>query len=545
MGGRLTEPERVALAGLCAAGAGRVARRRPADAFGLRLAAAEFAWPLAIAAPATSVRRRARAIYNHECGAIAEEWFGHPHPGKWRAEFPGPLRTYRLRSETSGAGRIDPAFFDTLTRSDRMEITRRRLDLNRHRVEGLGADLVGYRKWTAERAAENPLLSPAGMALPLNAVLDFSQGPGQPDLVFRDMTLATRATYGGSPQPLSADSTAALATLLDHMDVAQPVYGIKSLFFSPEFDEVTGIYQLEPWRPHRIPVILVHGLMSSPSTWLAALNELQADPALRARYQFLVFRYPTGYPIAYNASVFRRKLREMKAHAGDRRHDPEFHRMVLVGHSMGGVITDLQIRSSGEEIRKIFLDQPLNTMRIPRDERFRISEIVHFEANPDIRRAVFVATPHRGSKFASNAIGNFASRLIRLPVDILTLGMIRLESFDGATPYTRQIRNRGSNGVRALRPDNPILPATLRLKPGPGVEWHSIIGTLIPDLPANLSSDGLVPYRSSHLDDAASEKIVVAHHTAVPHNPEAIEELRRILYLHAGLSYSPPHNHRN
>jgi hypothetical protein len=532
LGGRLTEAERADLAGLCAAGAGRVARRNPAGALGLRLAAAEFAWPLAIAKPTTSVRRRARAIYNHECGAVAEELFKHPHPGAWSAEFAGPLRTYRLRMPTSGAARIDPSFFDTLTRSDRMRITRRRLHLNRHRVEGLGSDLVGYRKWTSQRAAENPLLAPSGLALPLNAVLDFSRGTGQPDLVLRDMTLAPSAIYGGRSQPLSSDSTAALATLLDHMDVAQPVYGIKSLLFSPEFDKTTGIYQLEPWRPHQIPVILVHGLMSSPATWLAALNELQADPALQSRYQFLVFRYPTGYPIAYTASVLRRKLREMKAHIGPRSRDPEFHRMILVGHSMGGVLSDLQIRSSGEEIRKVFFHEPLDELALPPDERRRISEIVHFKANPDIRRAVFVTTPHRGSKFAANPIGNFASRMIHLPVDILTLGMTRLESFDGTTPFARQVRNHGCNGIKALRPDSPILAATLRMKPGPGVVWHSIIGELVPGMPPQISTDGVVPYWSSHLDDAQSEKIIVSAHTAVPHDSETIEELRRILYLH-------------
>ena len=47
------------------------------------------------------------------------------------------------------------------------------------------------------------------------------------------------------------------------------------------------------------------------------------------------------------------------------------------------------------------------------------------------------------------------------------------------------------------------------------------------------SSDGLVPYWSSHLDGAESELIVPSNHGA-HHNAQAIAEVRRILLLHAG-----------
>jgi hypothetical protein len=42
------------------------------------------------------------------------------------------------------------------------------------------------------------------------------------------------------------------------------------------------------------------------------------------------------------------------------------------------------------------------------------------------------------------------------------------------------------------------------------------------------SSDGVVPYTSSHLDTALSERIVPADHGAYRH-PDAVEEIRRIL----------------
>jgi hypothetical protein len=43
------------------------------------------------------------------------------------------------------------------------------------------------------------------------------------------------------------------------------------------------------------------------------------------------------------------------------------------------------------------------------------------------------------------------------------------------------------------------------------------------------SDDGLVPYRSSHLAGAASEKVIVSGHS-VQETAEAILEVRRILH---------------
>jgi hypothetical protein len=62
------------------------------------------------------------------------------------------------------------------------------------------------------------------------------------------------------------------------------------------------------------------------------------------------------------------------------------------------------------------------------------------------------------------------------------------------------------------------------------ITYHSIIGDQgkgdTPD-----SSDGIVPYWSSHLDGAASEKIVPSGHGS-ERSPEGIEELERILHEH-------------
>jgi hypothetical protein len=51
-------------------------------------------------------------------------------------------------------------------------------------------------------------------------------------------------------------------------------------------------------------------------------------------------------------------------------------------------------------------------------------------------------------------------------------------------------------------------------------------------IPLKDSSDGVVPYWSSHLAGAVSERIVPAQHVTACQNPETVEELKRILRLH-------------
>jgi hypothetical protein len=64
-----------------------------------------------------------------------------------------------------------------------------------------------------------------------------------------------------------------------------------------------------------------------------------------------------------------------------------------------------------------------------------------------------------------------------------------------------------------------------------GIPYHSIIGDRGRGDTPN-SSDGVVPYWSSHLEGARSEKIVPSDHGS-PHNLQAIAEVHRILELNA------------
>lgn len=527
----LTESRRVALAGVCTAAAGRSGAD---EAPGFLLAAAEFAWPLAIAGQTTADRRRGRAIHSHCSGEMAESLFEKVRLRARSLQIPGPIHPYRLRMTTPGIDPVQPESSDTLIRASRLKL--RKMNVPRHRVEGIGADLVLHRVRTPERLLADPMLNRSGLALPLNANLVFGGTADEVKLEINDLTLTRSVRLGGRSQPLSADFTAPYAVLLNHTEMSSGLFGLKALFNTTDYDHATGLYQVEPWREDQIPLIFVHGLASSPVTWLKVFNEFTADPQLQKTYQLMAFRYPTGYPIGRNATSLRHRLREMRKSVDPDHNNPAIKKAVLVGHSMGGILSNLQIRSSGEQVRKLYVDRPIDQLDIDDERKRQLKEMAHFDADPNIRRAVFIASPHRGSKIADNPLGRLGSWLIRLPLDVVTLGLTG-RRIQGVTALGEGLLNTGNDSIKTLQPDNPVLATTLELPLGPGVRYHSIIGNHRMTAPLEESSDTVVAYWSAHLDDATSEKVVDATHLNILRDDEAIEELRRLLYLHAGLKY--------
>ena len=78
-----------------------------------------------------------------------------------------------------------------------------------------------------------------------------------------------------------------------------------------------------------------------------------------------------------------------------------------------------------------------------------------------------------------------------------------------------------------LAPNRRFVKAINTIPITPGIPYYTIVGDRGKDDTPN-SSDGVVAYWSSHLDGAKSERIVPSGHSA-HHNPQAIEEVRRIL----------------
>jgi hypothetical protein len=305
--------------------------------------------------------------------------------------------------------------------------------------------------------------------------------------------------------------------------------GFMGLLSPEKAKERAGIFATQPYDRNKIPVLFVHGLNSDPHIWEDALNAVVGDPVLRTRYQLWYFIYPTGMGVPASARLLRKDLVETRRKFDPNNDDPGFNNMVIVGHSMGGILAHMQVIDSGDDFRKAYFTKPIDQLNFTPENRAIIQEGLYFSHLPWITREIYVATPHRGSKLADLGIVRLLLRLIRLPLAAvsLTTQVLTLNP-DAINPDLRQFTSLGTNGVQTLSPKHPYFKA---LDGRPILApYHSIIGDRGRGDTPN-SSDGIVPYWSSHIDGAQSEVIVPGRHSCTE-LPQTVEEIRRILRLH-------------
>jgi hypothetical protein len=204
--------------------------------------------------------------------------------------------------------------------------------------------------------------------------------------------------------------------------------------------------------------------------------------------------------------------------------------MVVVGHSMGGLLTRSSVTDPGNALYDAFFKKPLDQLQLSQNELRLVKDGLLYKPIPEAERVVFMAVPHRGSPLANMTLSIWLSKLIRLPktltVELIDSTMLAVgEAVQGEAP-----RRVMPNSINSLSPDNRATVALSQLALPSEITFHSVIGDRgrgdTPD-----SSDGVVPYWSSHITPVASEKIVPSGH-GVPDNLEAAKELERILKLH-------------
>jgi pimeloyl-ACP methyl ester carboxylesterase len=392
-----------------------------------------------------------------------------------------------------------------------------------YKVAGKGTPLVIYDK-NPEITQQEKHYPNSGIVLGLTAVEETR--PGRPPLLkLYDPFDPTVVRSAGGPDPIAADYTATLAVLFSH---ARKVAGSSFEAFirpdNPRF--ATGIYLIHPYDPNKIPILFIHGLLSSPLSWQNLTNELCSDPKILEHYQPWFFLYPTGEPILESAAQLREEL-ERTRHLFDPSGTAVASRhLVVVAHSMGGLLARTLVSDSGDAIWNAFANRPLKSLALPADDQDLVLQYFFFRHQPAIDRVIFLAVPHRGSYLAGGIVGSVGNRLIRHshgPASLLR--EFRTQYPGTLTPYFARISTRGPTSLMSLAP-NPILDsmASLPIK----VPFHSIMGHLGDDELVE-SSDGVVDYQSSHLDGAESEKVVPAGHANVLTSPEAVAEIKRIL----------------
>jgi pimeloyl-ACP methyl ester carboxylesterase len=334
---------------------------------------------------------------------------------------------------------------------------------------------------------------------------------------FEDPLAKETVIVGGRQFELAADFTAPLALALAAEKFS--LLEIERYLWPAKYAESARLARLQPYDPEKIPVICVHGLISSPASWTPMINTLRGDPEIRRRYQFWYYGYPSGYPYPLSAAIFRKQLDAIGAeHPG---HKPA----ILIGHSMGGVISRLMITDSGNKIWNDTFSKPPAELIVSSKGRELLESSLIFEHRRDVGRVIFICAPHRGADLAANWIGRLGSRLIQAPKTLLDL-TAEVRRF--ITPATGVLQFKGApNSIDSLSPNNRFVKMINTLPFAKGIPYHSIIGDRGRGDSPN-SSDGVVAYWSSHLPGAESERIVPANHSAQVTAP-AIAEVARIL----------------
>jgi pimeloyl-ACP methyl ester carboxylesterase len=300
--------------------------------------------------------------------------------------------------------------------------------------------------------------------------------------------------------------------------------------------EPTGLSFLRPYQRGKIPVLFIHGLWANPWSWSRMIESLEADSALRDRCQLWTFGYSTGDPIPYSASLLRHNLDEARRKFDPDGSDRAFDQMVVVGHSMGGLLTKMMAQESGSRLWQVISDRPVDELAGDPADRDLFRRALIFKPRREVRRVVFIATPHRGSRLDQGGLERLGSRLIRLP-DPLRESYSRLMARNGPDFFKPHFRKGLPTSVDELEWQSPILMGLDAVRLAPTIEAHSIIADRR-DPPRAGGTDGLVPYESAHLDGAASEFLVSSGHMCQD-NPAVIREVRRILVAHGTRGSSP------
>ena len=498
-------------------------RNDPRTAVGYYLEAADWALqPMDSSSP--NDRSEAQSIYDSACQEVTVLLRSTGERWDMPQTIPVGNITYRLQFATGSRqeGTWDPSYFDFFRTPKQVH---EKIAHQEARINDWGGVLVGVYKPSNPRQYFLPRV---GVACAVTAILDFRPsrtaiaGTRDVTLFLYDPTRKSAVQLAGAQRPLAADFGAPLAYY------PQPglLLGLMAMMRPQNYEQRTGLYMLEPYDPERIPVIFVHGLLSIPQMWVPTVTAVESDPALRGRYQFWVFAYPTGDPIVLSALRFRESLAQVY------RRYPKTKNMVLISHSLGGLLSQMQAVTTGRALwdRLFKGDADRLYATLPPDNVVKRALI--FDANPRVARIVFICVPHRGSDLATNWIGSIGIALIRLPGQMLS-GVSNVIT----APLQKNLGlKRIPTGINGLSPQNPVLRGldTLAIR----APYHSIIGDRGRGDTPN-SSDGVVAYWSSHLAGAQSELIVPGPHGSFA-LPQTISELKRILRLHlpaAGASH--------
>jgi pimeloyl-ACP methyl ester carboxylesterase len=292
---------------------------------------------------------------------------------------------------------------------------------------------------------------------------------------------------------------------------------------------------LQPHELGHMPVILIHGTASSPFRWANMVNDLLENPEIQAHFEFWFFSYGSGNPIPYSALQLRRSIEEAITELGGVKADPALGQITLIGHSQGGLLAKMLVIDPGDRLWNGVSAKPLSALNLSDKTRNLIRETLFPVPLPEVRRVIFIATPQRGSYLAAFSLSQMIGGLVKLPLAVAETSKEIVTGNDTTAILGGGKLRLGS--IYGMSPNNPFIKTLATIPVVPYVHTHSIIPVQTGG-PLAEGNDGVVSYRSAHIEGVDSELVVRSGHSAQS-NSATIAEVARILMLQLKSSEEP------
>jgi pimeloyl-ACP methyl ester carboxylesterase len=463
----------------------------------------------------------------HALAHFVERWKQQGLPAQDTVPADGGGVAYRVRFAGTECGGYPLEYFDEISPAADFEVRK----LKHHMRSGAGAPLTALRENRHRTQIEN-YFPPEVISRALTAIARpgaVRGGAREVQIELLCPVAHPTVVVNGRCQPLAADFTVPWAAALARAGKLNQSRVLDMLTPTPK--RQPQIYLMEPYDPDREPLIMIHGLLSTPLVWAGLSNELWADEAIRSRYQIWHFLYNTSAPALYATRQLRNRLRDLRQLLDPEGDDAAMQRTTLLTHSMGGLVGKALALRPGDAFWKAAFKVPHASLKLSAADKKTLEDAFEWEPDRTIHRIIFIAVPHRGSDFADNFIGRIG-RWVTMPPQPFQAFYERISATNpGVFTSAYEDLGRGRlDSVNSLSPRQPTLHILAELPYARPVRTYSIIGTRGKPGPLEQSSDGLVPYASSHIGGVESETIVPAGHSAVDH-PQTVSEIRRILKL--------------
>lgn len=402
---------------------------------------------------------------------------------------------------------------------------------NRHTTRGIGVPIM-VRRARSKQPDPMETYYADGLSLPVTVVAKFDpqswERSGEEPITLQ--LLDPRETDGvvvhNTLLPLESDLSTPLAWYLT--DPKKKLLETFAFFRSDQAQELEGLHMITPFDPDRIPVLMVHGIWSSPTTWMEMFNDLQSDPTIRDKYQFWFYQYPTGEPLTFATANLRDRLKEMRVKCDPFGKNPKLDETVVVGHSMGGLMAYLLTVDSDDKLWNGLSKLSVDQIEANPETRDQIQRVFFFESDRSVDRIVTIAAPFNGSGYSNFFTRWLGGSLVSLPNTTSHLSQLIFRQ-NHQRIWDRMFAPRTS--LDSLNKNSAVLSLVNQTTVAEEVKHHNVVGVKKGKSLKDWT-DGVVRLRSAARNDVDSQIEVKASHSDVQQHPDTIAEVRRVLMEH-------------